>query len=77
MKEESDLDILHWFFHSLDFGSQHSGQQHQMVIVHPDEITIFERLHNGFGEIAVGFPVSFPMGLIETNFTRMVMKQRP
>ena len=45
--------------------------------MHPDEITIFDRLHNSFGEIAVGFSISFLMGLIETNFTWMVMKQGP
>ena len=45
--------------------------------MHPDEITIFDRLYNSFGEVAVGFPISFPMGLVETDFTWMVMKQRP
>lgn len=47
VEEESDLDIL---LAVADFFSQHLWQQHQVVIMHPDQVAILHILNDCLGK---------------------------
>lgn len=71
VQEESDLDIL---LAVTDLLAQHLRQQHQMVIVDPDQIAVLDFLCNGLGEKTVRLLVCLPGGLIKSNLTRVVVE---
>lgn len=74
VQEEPDLDVL---LAVTDLLTQHLREQHKMVVVDPNQISILDFLGDGFGEQSVGFLVSLPSRLIEGNFTGVVVEQRP
>lgn len=74
VQEEPDFDILPA---GTKFLSKHGRHQHQVKIVNPDEIPIHDVLGDGFCEEAVRFLVSIPCRLVEGDFTRVVVEERP
>ena len=57
--------------------AQHARQQHELVVVHPDQIVRAGVLDHGVAEPAVGFDVGLPALGREAQTRRQVMKQRP
>ena len=74
MQEESNLDIG---LAIANFLTKHRGQQHEMIIMHPNKITILYILCNGFGKDAIGFKVSTPCRFIKGDLAGMIMEQWP
>lgn len=74
MEEEADLDIL---LAIADLLTQHLREEHQVIIMHPDQVAILNFLRNRFGEKTVGLLVCFPGGLVKGNLTGMVMEEGP
>ena len=74
MQEESNFDIL---LRGTDLLSQHFWQQHQVVIVHPNQITILYVLSHGLREKAIDFLVCSPCRLVESDLTGVVMEEGP
>lgn len=71
MQEKADLDIL---LAVTDLLAQHLRKQHQMVVMHPDQITVLNFLGDSFCEKTVRFFVCLPGGLVEGDFTRVVVE---
>lgn len=71
VQEESDLDILLAVTNLL---AQHLRQQHQVVVVDPDQIAVLDFLCNSLGEESVGFLVCLPGGLVKGNFTGVIVE---
>jgi len=74
MEEEANLDIL---FRFTDLLTEHLREEHQMVVMNPNKVTILHVLDNGLGEEAVDFLICGPGGLVECDLTRVVMEKRP
>ena len=74
MEEEAKLDIL---LRLPNLFAQHSWQKHQMVVMDPDHVIVIDICCNCFRKKAVRFSVRVPGGLVEGDFTRMVMEERP
>lgn len=73
MEEKADLDV----FLVLESLSEQLGQQHQMVIMNPDEIAILYVLQNSLSEKLVDFLVCCPCTLVKGNLTRVIVEQGP
>ena len=71
VQEESDLDIL---LTVADLLTQHLRQQHQMVVVDPDQIAVLDFLCNSLGEKTVCLLVCLPGGLVKSNLTGVVVE---
>lgn len=74
MQEETNLDVL---LGGANFLSQHFWQEHQMVVVNPDQISILYIFSHRLCEQAVDILVCFPVRLVEGNLSRVVMKEGP
>lgn len=74
MQEEANLDVL---LGVADFLAQHLGQQHQVVIVDPNEVAILDILDHLLGEQTVDLLVGFPGGLVKCDLAGVVMEKRP
>lgn len=74
VQEEANLDILLTVANLL---AQHLGQQHEVIIMHPDQITVLDLLRNRLGEQPIRLLVCFPCGLVECDLTGVVVEQRP
>lgn len=75
MQKESNPDIL--LAQSTELLSEHLGQQHEMIVVDPDHVTIICFASNGQGKLVIGFSVCIPRGLVKDDFTGVVVQQRP
>lgn len=71
VQEETNLDVLLGF---TDLFAQHLREQHEVVVVDPDQIPILYFLGDGFGEKPVGFLVGLPCRFVEGNFTGVVVE---
>jgi len=58
-------------------GPEHDGQQHEVVILHPNHRPRLNVRQNNFGELEVGFPVRPPVLLFKVHFAGVVMEQGP
>jgi hypothetical protein len=74
VKEEANLYILSGI---ANFLSQHLGQQHQMVVVDPNEITILHVSCHSLRKQTVGLLVCLPRRLVKVNFAGVVMEEGP
>lgn len=74
VQEEADLDILLAITNLL---TQHFRQQHEMVVMHPDQIAVLDFLRDGLCEKAICLLVSFPGRFVKGDFTGVVVEQRP
>lgn len=74
MKEKANFDVL---FRVANFFAEHLREEHQVVIMDPDEIAVLNVLDDGFGEKTVDFLVGGPGGLVKGDLTRMVVEKRP
>jgi hypothetical protein len=70
MKKESDRTLG-------KTPSQKGGEQHQVVIVYPDNVVGIRRLENLPEKFLVNFFIRFPFGLVIGAITGKVMKERP
>ena len=74
MEEEPDLDIVLSIPNLL---SKHFRQQHQVIVVYPDQISILDFLRDSFGEQTIGFFICVPCRFIKCDFTGVVMEEWP
>lgn len=74
VQKEADLDVL---FARTDLLAQHLRQEHQVIVMYPDQITITYFLRHRLCEQSIGFLVGLPGGFVKGDFTRMVVEQRP
>lgn len=80
VQKEANLDVLDRLLCDpllLDLFSEQFWQQHQVVILNPDQITVADNLGDGFGKQCVGLLVCTPVLLVERDFTGMVMEEWP
>lgn len=71
VEEEPDLDIL---LAGSNLFPQHLGQQHQVVVVNPHQVSILHIFCNSLREKAIGLLVCFPGRLVERDFTGMIVE---
>lgn len=71
VEEEPDFDIVLSVPNLL---SKHFGEQHQVIVVYPNQISILNFLRDSFGEQAVGFFICVPCRFIKRDFSGVVMK---
>ena len=74
VEEEADFDIVLSVPNLL---SKHFWEQHQVIVVYPNKVTILNFLRDSFGEQAVGFFVCVPCRFIKRDFSGVVMKEWP
>jgi len=74
MQEEANLHILNSITHSLP---EHGWEEHEMVVVYPDQIVILQCLCDSFSEQLIRISVRYPRAFVEANLARMVMEQGP
>jgi hypothetical protein len=60
-----------------DETAKEHGEQHKVVILHPDHRILANLLANNLSKSQVGNAVCEPVFLVEIHFTRMVMEERP
>lgn len=71
VQEETNFDVL---LAVANLFAQHLREQHEVVIMDPNQVSILYFLGDGFGEEPVGFLVCLPCRLIEGNFTGVVVE---
>jgi hypothetical protein len=71
VQEESNLDIL---LAVTDLLAQHLRQQHQVVVVDPDQIAVLNFFCDSLGEKPICFLVCLPGGLVKGDFTGVVVE---
>lgn len=74
VQEESEFDVL---LRSTNLLPQHGREQHQVVVMHPNQVVILHICRHSLGEQPVGFSVCLPGALVESNFTGVVMEEGP
>ena len=74
VQEEANLDVL---LGRANLLTEHGRQQHQMIIVHPDQIAILDILDDGLGKQPIGFSVCVPGHLVKGNLPGMVVEEWP
>lgn len=57
--------------------AQKLRHQHQMVVVHPDQIAVSSLVGNGSCEQAIDLKIRIPRALVEHNLSWVVVKQGP
>lgn len=74
MKKEADLYIL---LRISNFFTQHFWEEHKVIIMNPDKVSILYILCHGLCKKTVDLLVCSPSRLVECDFSRVVVKQRP
>lgn len=74
MEEEADADVLLGVANLL---AEHLGEEHEVVVVDPDEVAVLDVFDDGLGEEAVDFLVGAPGGLVEGDLTGMIVEEGP
>jgi hypothetical protein len=74
VQEETNLDL---FVRLCDFLTEHLREEHEVVVVDPDEITVLYVLDDRLGKEVVYFLVCGPGGLVKGDFAGMVVEERP
>ena len=73
MQEKADLDRLV----AAHFISQHFWEQHQMVVMDPDEIAVLHVSCDCLGEFPINSFIGLPAVFGEGNLSRVVVKKWP
>ena len=71
MKEKSDFDVL---FGLADGFAKEAREDHEVVVLHPDEVSVFDDVGYFLGEFSVCFAVGVPGGFIKVDFSGVVME---
>jgi len=74
VEEESKLDVA---FRVANLLSEHCWEQHQVVVMDPDEVIVLYVLCDCLGKETVGFAIGVPRRFIKGDLTRMVVEKRP
>lgn len=74
MQEETNLDIL---FGVSNLFSQHLRQEHQVVVVDPNKVTVLHILDDCPCEEAVDFLICAPRRLVKGNLAGVIVEERP
>ena len=74
VQEESYLHVLGLV---TELFAQHRRQQHQVIVVNPDEVVVLNMLCKLFGEDAVRIAICNPSVLVKADLTGMVVEKRP
>src|SRR5687767_7676985 len=70
VQEETDFSIAHFF-------TQHSGQQHQVIIVYPDSIASLCNAQKRFAVNTIHFNIFIPVLFFIRCKRREIMEERP
>ena len=71
MQEESNFDVLFGFANCL---AQKTWENHEMIVMNPDQIAVFDDIGDFLSKFHVSFAVCIPSTLIEVNLSRMIME---
>ena len=75
MEEESDFDVF-----LVSFGyffAEQTREDHQMIILDPNEIIIFDDIGDILGKYKVCFSICIPDFFVKVSLSRMVMEEWP
>lgn len=75
MQKEADFDIL--LPERLKLVAQHFREEHQVVVMYPDQIPILRLLSNSVRKLGVYRLVGIPRLLIKDYLPRMIVQERP
>ena len=56
---------------------QHLGYQHELVVVHPNQVVVGRRSRHGIGKFAVDRHIGLPVGQFKLGVFHEVVEQRP
>lgn len=71
VEEETDLNVL---LAVTDLLPQHLREQHQVIVVDPDHISVLDISDDCLGEESVDLAVCAPCGLVERDLTGVVVE---
>lgn len=77
VEEETDLDVLDGVLHLFNLFSQELWEQHQVVIVNPNGISLLDNVDDGLCELTVCLDVCFPVRFVKADLVWMVVEERP
>jgi len=80
VQKEANLDVLEWplaFARVVDLLSEQLGEQHQVVVLDPDQIAIADNLSDGLGKESVGLLICAPVLFVERDLTGVIVEQWP
>lgn len=77
VQKEADLDVLECLLRVVDLLSEQLGQQHQVVVLDPDQIAVADNLSDGLSKESVRLLICAPVLLVERDLTRVVVEQWP
>ena len=73
LTESSPIEPLR----SVQEGSQHDRQQHEMIILHPNHRTRLNVRQNNLCKLEIRRPVRPPVPFVKVHFAWVVMEQGP
>jgi hypothetical protein len=74
MQKETDFYVLFGF---ADGFTKEAGEDHEMVILYPDQVAIFNDGGNLLGEFEICFTISVPCALVKVDLPGVVVKEWP
>jgi hypothetical protein len=74
VEEKADADVL---LGRSNLFAKHLRQEHQVVVVDPNEVIVLDVLEHRLGELTVHFLVRSPGRLVEGDFAGMIVKEWP
>jgi hypothetical protein len=74
MQKEANFDVLFGF---ADGFAKETRKDHEMVILYPDQVAIFNDGGNLLGEFEICFTISIPRALVKVDLPRVVVEERP
>lgn len=77
VEEEADLDVVNASILGGNLLAKHLRQEHEVIVVNPDEVIVLDVLGDLLCKLAVGVLVGSPVGLVKGDVGRVVMKDSP
>lgn len=71
VQEKANLNV---FLRCANLFSQHLWQEHEMIVVDPDQISILDILRHDLCKLSVDLYVCIPSGLVEGDLSWVVME---
>ncbi len=77
MKEVAELDVLALVGSVGELLAEHGRQQHEVVIVDPDQVVILNVARDLLGEQPVGLDIALPGRLVKCDLAGVVVEEWP
>jgi hypothetical protein len=74
MQDEANLEVGHALTTHL---ADHGWQEHEMIVVHPNGVTILEVLCNNLSEYLIGGCVCIPGVFVEGDLAWVIVEEWP